>query len=276
MRLSSIVIYPIKSCGAVPLAAVRLERRGLSNDRRFMIVDATGRFVSQREEPRLTAVRVSIDGDALHVEVPAARVTVALDPDDNPLGASRTVSLWRTTLAAPEVPALSAFFSSFLGRSLACVAMTRAVHRKINPKFALPGDEVSFADGYPLLVTNESSRADLEARAGVPLAMARFRPNLVVEGAPAWDEDGWTHLRIGGALLRATKPCARCVVTTLDPETGRADKEPLKTLATFRTIDGEVMFGVNLVPVLAGDDAPLLRLEDAVETVPCQRASGAA
>lgn len=267
MRLSSIVVYPIKSCGAVSLSSVRVERRGLAHDRRFLIVDDAGRFVTQREEPRLTAVRVEIEGDALHVEARGAegetssrRVTIALDPDENVLGAPRTVTVWRSTLDAPEVPALSAFFSSLLGRSLACVAMTRAVHREINPKFALPGDEVSFADGYPLLVANEASRIDLEARAGVPLAMARFRPNVVVEGAPPWDEDRWAYLRLGAVLFRATKPCARCVVTTLDPDTGRADKEPLKTLATFRKVDGEVMFGVNLVPVLDGDETPELRL----------------
>ena len=266
MRLSSIVVYPIKSCGAVSLERARVERRGLANDRRFLIVGPDGRFVTQREEPHLTAVRVAIEGDALHVAAPSGRVTVALDPDENVLGAPRTVTVWRSTLDAPEVPALSAFFSSLLGRSLACVAMTRAVHREINPKFAQPGDEVSFADGYPLLVANEASRLDLEVRAGVPLSMARFRPNVVVEGAPAWDEDRWAHLRLGGVLFRATKPCARCVVTTLDPDTGRADKEPLKTLATFRKVDGEVMFGVNLVPVLEGELTPELHLGAPAQT----------
>jgi uncharacterized protein YcbX len=265
MRLSSIVVYPIKSCGGVSLERARVERRGLVHDRRFLIVEPSGRFVTQREEPRLTAVRVAIDGPALHVEAPVGRVTAAVDPDENVLGAPRTVTVWRSTLDAPEVPALSAFFSSLLGRTLACVAMTRAVHREIDPRFARPEDEVSFADGYPLLVTNEASRLDLEARAGVPLAMARFRPNVVVEGAPAWDEDRWTHLRLGSVLFRATKPCARCVVTTLDPDTGRADKEPLKTLATFRRRDGEVLFGVNLVPVLEGGDTPELLLSALAE-----------
>lgn len=268
MRLSSIVVYPIKSCGAVSLSSARVERRGLAHDRRYLIVDQAGRFVTQREEPRLTSVRVRPEGQALHVEAPSGQVTVALDPDENVLGPPRTVTVWRSTLEAPEVPLLSSFFSALLGRALGCVAMTRAVRREINPAHALPGDEVSFADGYPLLVASESSRRDLEARAGVPLAMARFRPNVVVEGAPAWDEDRWARVRIGGVLLRATKPCARCVVTTLDPDTGRADKEPLKTLATFRKVEGEVMFGVNLVPVLDGDEAPELRVGDALRVEP--------
>jgi uncharacterized protein YcbX len=250
MRLSSIVVYPIKSCGPIALERAVVTRRGLLHDRRFMIVEASGRFVTQREEPRLTQVRTSIEGDALVVEaVDRGRVETALVPERGELGATRTVTVWRSTLEVPEVPVLSRFFARFLDRDVACVAMTDAIHREINAKYATPGDEVSFADGYPLLVASESSRLDLEARAGVPLVMARFRPNVVVEGATAWDEDQWSHVTIGDVLFRAPKPCARCVITTLDPETGQAQKEPLKTLSTFRRVDGEVMFGVNLVPV---------------------------
>lgn len=251
MRLSSIVVHPIKSCGPIALERAVLTRRGLRHDRRFMIVEASGRFVTQREEPRLTQVKTSIAGDALVVEAnDHGRAETALVPERGELGALRTVSVWRSTLDAPEVPILSRFFASFLGRDVACVAMPDAIRREINPKHAEPGDEVSFADGYPLLIASGSSRRDLEERAGTPLAMARFRPNVVVEGAPAWDEDHWSHVTIGDVLFRAPKPCARCVITTLDPETGAAQKEPLKTLATFRRVDGEVMFGVNLVPVL--------------------------
>lgn len=259
MRLRSIVVYPIKSCGPVALERAVLRRRGLVHDRRFMIVDARGHFVTQREEPRLSLVRLTLEGESLWVEAPGQpALEVALDPDHHAHGALHTVTVWRSTLVAPEVPALSRFFSATLGRALVCVAMTSAMHREINPKYARPGDEVSFADGYPLLLASESSRLDLEARAGTTLEMARFRPNVVVEGAPAWDEDHWPELRIGEVLFRAPKPCARCVITTLDPQTGRAGKEPLKTLATFRRRDGEVMFGMNLVPVL---DPPLDQAE---------------
>ncbi|MBN8614650.1 MAG: MOSC domain-containing protein [Deltaproteobacteria bacterium] len=256
MRLSSIVVYPIKSCGPIALDRAVVTRRGLLHDRRFMIVETSGRFVTQREEPRLTQVKTAIEGDALIVEAADhGRVETALVPDGGELGATRAVTVWRSTLEAPEVPALSAFFTRFLARDVACVAMTDTIHRAINPKHANEGDEVSFADGYPLLLASESSRRDLEARAGVPLVMARFRPNVVVEGATAWDEDHWSHVSIGGVLFRAPKPCARCVITTLDPETGQADKEPLKTLATFRRVDGEVMFGLNLVPVFEEGEA---------------------
>jgi hypothetical protein len=256
MHLSSIVVYPIKSCGPIALDRAVVTRRGLLHDRRFMIVETSGRFVTQREEPRLTQVKTAIEGDALIVEAADhGRVETALVPERGELGATRTVTVWRSTLEAPEVPVLSGFFSRFFEREVACVAMTDSIHRAINPKHANDGDEVSFADGYPLLVASESSRLDLEARAGTPLVMARFRPNVVVEGAAAWAEDHWSQLAIGDVRFRAPKPCARCVITTLDPQTGRADKEPLKTLASFRRVDGEVMFGLNLVPVFEAGEA---------------------
>lgn len=272
MRLSSIVVHPIKSCGAVSLTHARVERRGLAHDRRFMIVDPAGRFVTQREEHGLVRVRVSIDGARMRVEAPeAGHVETALRPEEGELAGAHRVTVWRSTLEVPEVPSLSAFFARVLGREVRCVAMTDATHRSISEKHAHPGDAVSFADGYPLLVASESSRLDLEARAGVPLEMARFRPNVVVEGAPAWDEDRWAELRVGRVRFRAPKPCARCVMTTLDPRTGVPDKEPLKTLATFRKVDGEVMFGLNLVPIFGDAEAAEgteLRVGDAVTCVP--------
>jgi len=279
LRLTSLVVYPIKSCGAVHLEAAVIERRGLRHDRRFMLVDLDGKFVTQREEPRLVEVAVSLDEGELRVSAPrAGALAIGVSPRASDLGPHRPVTVWRDTLEVPEVPALSALLSAHLGRGLTCVFMTDDVRRPVSPKHALPGDEVSFADGYPLLVASESSRLDLEHRAGVPLEMARFRPNVVVSGAPPWAEDGWSRLRVGEVWLRAVKPCARCVVTTLDPRTGVANKEPLRTLASFRRVEGEVMFGVNLVPELAesrfaGEDGSVLRVGDAVT---CEERAGAA
>jgi uncharacterized protein YcbX len=126
-------------------------------------------------------------------------------------------------------------------------------------RFARPGDEVSFADGYPLLVATEESLDDLgariEARGGTRIPMVRFRPNVVVRGGPAWDEDGWATLTIGRVPLRAPKPCDRCVVTTIDPSTARAGAEPLRTLASFRKRGESVWFGVNLAPDGQGEIA---------------------
>jgi uncharacterized protein YcbX len=274
VRLSAIAIFPIKSCRGIEVSEAVVERRGLRHDRRFMIVDGAGRFVTQREEPSLARVAVAIEAQDVVVEVEGyGRARAHAEPPANALGAPTPVTVWNSTVEAREVPELSAFFASLLGRAVRCVYMPESTRRAVSPAHARPGDVVSFADGYPLLVASESSRADLEARAGVPLEMARFRPNVVVAGAAAWEEDGWTRVRIGPLWLRVTKPCARCVMTTLDPRTGEGGQEPLRTLATFRRVDGEVMFGLNLVPELEdGAPAPTLRVGD---TVACEGGPGA-
>lgn len=278
MRLASIVVFPIKSCRGISLGEAVVERRGLRNDRRFMIVDAAGRFVTQREEPSLALVDTALEGASLRVGAPGrASVVVAAEPTDDELDGALRVTVWSSEVEAREVRALSELFTAHLGREVRCVHMSARTERPVSPRHARPGDVVSFADGYPLLVASESSRADLEARAGVALPMARFRPNVVVDGAPPWDEDGWARLRIGAVTLRVTKPCARCVMTTLDPETGapapgEAGKEPLRTLASFRRVEGEVMFGLNLVPELEdGATASVLRIGDPVA---CERGPG--
>ena len=243
--LSAIAIYPIKSCRGIALQEARVERRGIAHDRRFMVVDAAGQFITQREEPRMALVDVAIEGDALRVSTADASEHAALEPMG---GNKRMVRIWRSTVAAEEVPALSVFFTSFLKRDVHVVFMPQATQREVNEKYAAPGDHVSFADGYPLLLASEASRTDLEERAGISLVMTRFRPNIVVQGTAPWAEDAWSHIHIADLTFRAPKPCARCVMTTLDPETALGGKEPLKTLATFRKQAGEVMFGVNLLP----------------------------
>ena len=244
--LSAITIYPIKSCRGIPLLEARVERRGIAHDRRFMVVDATGQFITRREEPRMALVDVAIEADTLRVSAPGEGSTQApLEPAGD---STRTVRVWRSTVQAEEVPSLTTFFTAFLKRDVHVVFMPRSTQREVNPKYAEAGDRVSFADGYPLLLASDASRTDLEARAGLSFSMKRFRPNIVVQGTAPWAEDGWSHVHLGDLTFRSPKPCARCVITTLDPETALGGKEPLKTLATFRKHAGEVMFGVNLLP----------------------------
>lgn len=128
--------------------------------------------------------------------------------------------------------------------------MDAAAVRPVDPDYAAAGDQVSFADGFPLLIANEASLADLSQRVGEPLTMARFRPNLVISGAEAWAEDGWRRLRIGEIEIDLVKPCARCQVTTLDPDSTAPHprQEPLRTLALFRKQQGKVMFAINAIP----------------------------
>ena len=249
-RLSAISIYPIKSCRGIALTEAKVERRGIAHDRRFMVVDQHGQFITQRDEPRMALVDVAIDEAVLHVSSRGhGEVRVPLVPQ---VGAACMVRVWRTTVEALEVPPLSAFFASFLSREARAVYMPQSTQREVNPQYAEAGDHVSFADGYPLLIASEASLHDLEARAGMRFPMSRFRPNLCVQGTAPWAEDGWSHVQVGALRFRAPKPCARCVMTTIDSDSAKTSKEPLKTLATFRAEAGEVMFGVNLLPDAEG------------------------
>jgi uncharacterized protein YcbX len=166
------------------------------------------------------------------------------------------VQVWKYALtAAPAAEAAHDWFSAVVGRSVRLMFLDDPTRRSVSPQFGRPDDVVSFADGYPLLLTTEESLAALNdlIAAGPrpdegPLPMARFRPNVVVSGAPAWAEDGWSQVRIGSATFRAVKACDRCVFTTVDPDTGVKGREPLITLARHRRWDGKIWFGMNLIP----------------------------
>jgi hypothetical protein len=165
--------------------------------------------------------------------------------------------------AAEAEPAAHAWFSRYLGFDCRLVYMDEAAHRPVDPQYAPEGREVSFADGYPLLLTAEASLADLNARLDAPVPMNRFRPNLVVAGGMAFAEDGWSRVRIGAVPFQVVKPCARCVVTTIDPQTAAQGKEPLRTLSRFRRRQGKVFFGENLIPEQPG----IVRVGDPVEVL---------
>ncbi len=222
-----------------------LDDRGPAGDRRFMVVDASGRFVSQREEPRLCLVESRVDDLELVLSAGDASVTVPRTPAS---GEPLEVEIWRNTAAAIHPsPEASAFFSAHLGRDVRLVYMPDESQRPVNPERGRPGDLVSFADAYPLLMISEESLAGLNERLEVPLPMERFRPNVVVAGGEPHAEDALGAFRMGAVSFRNVKPCDRCTVTTVDPATGERGKEPLKTLATYRKWDGQVWFGTNLI-----------------------------
>jgi uncharacterized protein YcbX len=242
----------VKSCRGIALDRATVERRGLAHDRRWMIVDSEGAFVTQRTEPRLARVAVALEGDALVLSAPHApplRLALALMPGTG----RRRVRVWRDDVDAVDCgPEASAWLSAWLGAPVALVFMPDDAERRANPSYAREGDLVSFADGFPLLVASSSSLDDLNARLAAPLPMDRFRPNVVVHGFPAWAEDSWTRVRLGGVPARVLKPCDRCVITTTDQRTGERGVEPLRTLATFRARENKVYFAQNAVPDALG------------------------
>lgn len=245
IRLSALYVYPLKSAAAQVLDAAELQPRGLAHDRRWMVVDAQNEFITGREEPRLVLVRVQPQPDGLLLSAPGM-------PDLLARTASRRehVTVWRDRVDARTVTDdAQAWISRFLGRECRLVFMDDAAQRPVDPTYAVAGDEVSFADAFPLLLISEGSLAGLNARLDAPVPMLRFRPNLVVSGAEPHAEDGWKRIRIGEIEFDVAKPCVRCGFTTVMPESGTLDPrgEPLRTLATYRRGPRGVMFGQNLI-----------------------------
>ncbi len=239
MHLSGLFIHPVKSLRACAVESVEIDALGAVGDRRFMIVDENGRFLTQRTLPRMARVATALADGELTLSAEGAgelRVPRASDPAA-PL---RRVSVWKSEgLQAEDCGDEPArWLGGLLGASCRLVRVGRDFRRPMLKADALPGDRIGFADSHPFLVISEASLGDLNARlafGGHPaLPMNRFRPNLVVAGCPAFAEDGWPRLRIGGIVFRDGGPCSRCIVTTTDQFTGERGKEPLRLLATYR------------------------------------------
>lgn len=264
-RISQLVIYPIKSCGGCFVEERELAPGGLLGDRRYMLIDEQGEFVTRRTVPRLCLAQVTLRGDEFSVFVPdQSPLDLGFRPgSDAPEWGDMVRSrVWRDEVMAREHREGSAWFTAFLGRAVRLVHMPDDALRQVNPARARLGDVVSFADGYPLLLCTEASLDDLNRRLDAPLPMNRFRPNVVVKGTRAFEEDSWTSVDLGGIAFDVPKGCDRCAVTTFEEGTGRSGKEPLKTLATFRKREGAVWFGVNLI----GRSRGTLRVGDEVRT----------
>jgi hypothetical protein len=270
-RLTDIWRYPVKSCRGHRLTKAVVEPWGLAGDRRWMVVDGDGRFVTAREHSRLVLVNPTLEGDVIRLAAPGMPDLAVPVPDPGDSGLA-PVRVWSSELdAAMAIDEAGQWLSEVAGMDVRLVYLDDPTRRATNPDYSKDGDVVSFADGYPLLLTSEESLerlnewiADGKHAAEGPLPMTRFRPNVVVAGAAAFAEDGWHLVRIGDVRFRVAKPCGRCVLTTVDPDTAVKGKEPLATLARHRRWDGNVWFGVNLIP-----DAPRasghLRLGDPVQ-----------
>lgn len=250
VAITQIWIYPVKALAGARLPRARVDDRGLEGDRRFMVVDAEGRFLTQRRHPRMACVRARLDGPTLRLE----HASGALDVPREVEGPAREVRVWDDRVSAIDAgDEAAAWISEAVGAHARLVRMPEATRRPADPRRARPGDLVSFADGFPFLLVSESSLEALVARLEAPIDVRRFRPNLVVRGAPAWDEDTWRELETGDLRFLVRKPCGRCVVVNVDPDRGTAGAEPLATLATLRTQSNAVVFGQNLVHDGAGE-----------------------
>jgi hypothetical protein len=254
MHVTSLHLHPIKGCRARTVTRVEIDRLGVVGDRRLMLVDADGGFLSQRGDPKLATIAPELDGSLLTVRHDGvAPLELELDPD----GPVRRVTIWSSRVdAVDQGDTAAAWFSAVIGRAIRLVWFSGPARRPIDPKFTpRPDAETAFTDGYPLLVVVQESLADLNGRLRHPVPMSRFRPNVVVSGGTPWCEDEWRALALGTLACDAVKPCARCEVPTVDQATGdrHPEQEPLRTLASFRTRRPfGAIFGQNVVPRTPG------------------------
>ncbi|MBL7953054.1 MAG: MOSC domain-containing protein [Flavobacteriales bacterium] len=264
LHLASIHIHPVKSLGGFPVDRARLTDRGLEHDRRWMLVDAEGRFISQREIPAMACLhckptakgfQVTDIRDGRHLDLPWALQS----------GSTMPASVWDEPVdVIPAPPVMAKWFAQQLGVSCTPVFMPDGTLRPTDTRYAQA--VTSLSDGFPYLILSQTSLDDLNSRLGAhsQVSMDRFRPNLVIAGGTAFQEDDWRHILIGEYIFHLVKPCARCIITTTDQRTGARGKEPLATLSRYRrraSDAAKVDFGMNAVGSIDG----VLRVGDAVK-----------
>jgi uncharacterized protein YcbX len=261
--ISSLTLYPVKSMRGIKLQSATLDDMGIRWDRRWMVIDANSHYVTGRQQPKLLTIQPKLTEEG----------TLSLDfPDGTRLPVASAVpekqrvpvTIWNdTVMAMPLDESCNQALSNFLEKDCRLVFIESDEIRQLDQEYANPGERTGFSDGFPLLLISEASLDDLNSRLAEPLPMQRFRPNIVVSDCPAYAEDGWREISINNLRFSVVKPCSRCVMTTVDQETGeRAGKEPLQTLTKYRRQGNKVMFGQNLIHRSRG----VIKIGDAVHS----------
>ena len=271
MKITSLHLYPVKSMRGLDVRYAEVKPRGLRGDRRWMLVDANGRFMTQREKSKLAQIKVKLLREGgLKLTIPNQAPILVGEPESNE---RLSTQVWKSTVNAVKAEGeVNEALSDFLDKPASLVFMDSEAERFANDKYTSEPAPVSFADGYPILIANGASlralNKHIELAGGDPVTMNRFRPNIVVDGdEEAWAEDTWKQIKIGDVVLDLVKPCTRCVTTTIDQVSGlKMGAEPLKTLKKRRlSKDPEikgVLFGWNAVPrtlgrIGVGDDVSI-------------------
>jgi len=263
LHVSELWVYPVKSLRGRSLGTIAVEPWGFVHDRRWMVVDAANRALTQRDIPTMALIGASVELGSFRLS--ATGVADLLVPIGPPSPQVVEVTVWGSRVPAVDCgDAAAVWLTARCGQACRLVHMADPRSRPVDAAHAQGGDNVSFADGFPVLIASTASLAALNAQLVKPVGMSRFRPNLVIEGCLPWAEDGWSRVRIGQASFRVAKPCTRCIVVTIDQISGaRPSKtEPLRTLhALHRDAEGRPAFGQNLIP----DGVGVIHVGDVVE-----------
>lgn len=253
LLVQDLYIYPIKSLGGIRLTEAKVEERGFELDRRWMIIDECGTFISQRTFPLMAMLRVEIGVNALsvfHVSAPSDKIYIPYNVEHSEV---KNVKIWDDEVSAKFVNSeIDDWFSTSLNMKVRLVKMPVSTERKVDPTYAVNNESVSFADGMPYLLIGQNSLEDLNSRLETPVPMNRFRPNIVFSGGTPFAEDIWKRIQIGEIDFQVVKPCARCVMITIEQDTGSKGVEPLKTLTSYRKAGNKILFGQNMVALTNG------------------------
>ncbi|MDX2304183.1 MAG: MOSC domain-containing protein [Microscillaceae bacterium] len=260
--LSEIWSYPIKSCKGISLTRGTVDLFGLHNDRRWMIIHATGGFITQRDHPKMALISAEFLENTMILKASGMKEQ-AFHFSEESSREEIMVKVWDDETLAELMPQEAHdWISNYLQDDCRLVFMPKHARRQIDLSYALPGQFTSFSDGYPLLLISEASLADLNQRLDQAVSMNRFRPNLVVTGVEPYAEDQWHRITIGEVEFLVAKPCGRCIMTTIDQEAGTVSgKDPLKTLSEYRKFGKKVCFGQNLIQLRQGQ----IQVGDTVE-----------
>lgn len=262
--LSNIFIYPIKSLAGIQVNKWQVTPTGLQYDRKWMLVDEQGQFLSQRRLPKMALLKTKIIGQQLIVYAPYQSNLVISLETPLPSNTKKKINLWNKQYIAQEVSSkASQWFSDFLKQSCSLVYQCEQNIRLVDQKYALKNDQTSFSDGFPFLIVSKASLALLNQQMGLSLSIRRFRPNLIITDCTSYAEDNWRKINIGKIDFRLPKPCSRCSVPQINPDTACLGKEPLRTLARTRKWQNKVFFGQNALHnslgVLCTGDAVIIK-----------------
>jgi len=245
LQLSELAIYPVKSLRQVSLRYTSVDRFGFSGDRRWMVVDSAGKFITQRQQASMSLIQVTLTGEGVILQAPDVSEMAVTIPTGR---ANARVKIWKDECNVVDCgDDVAHWLSRFLGVQCRLVYFPDDEVRQVDLNYAQKGDRTAFSDGFPILLLSQASLDDLNSRLETPIPMRRFRPNMVVSGCEPFAEDNWRSIRIGGLVFRVVKPCSRCVIPNIDPNTGERGTEPTRTLVNYRRRDGKVYFGQNVI-----------------------------
>lgn len=250
--LSEIWIYPVKSLGGIRLKSAKVLHKGLQYDRRWMLVDEQGGFMTQRVYPEMALFKPDLDTKNNTITITRKNATadpsITFNINTDPAGETFHAKIWNDEVDVVEVsPKFSTWFSFHLKMSCKLVAFPESNPRPVDPVYKVNDEHVGLADAYPFMIIGQSSLDNLNSKLDVPVPMNRFRPNFVFTGGEPHEEDTWRNFTIGKNRFVGVKLCSRCVLTTVNQDTGEKGVEPLRTLSTYRKRETKVLFGQNLV-----------------------------